>query len=311
MARKNSPRLIGTPVEEGARFELGETVSLAVRSSERDIAVHVYSQPRFFRELFSRVPLARGITRLLASLSRFFSGLQYSSLMHPQLSVRGGAKMRKTARLFQTTPQVISAMITALLAPIALLSGLWLLPWLVERLLNAFGGVPYLAVNLVACAFRIAGLYLSVAVCARMKLLNRLSMYRGAIAKVTNAYEIYGANPTEAEVRRSPELTERSDGAFLLIALSLMMIGCALVRVDSAWLAILVRLGMLFAGAAIADECILPIENARADSILAHLRRRYARLQLLFTLDAHPQMLEVALCALRAAIDNDVSDEID
>ena len=90
-----------------------------------------------------------------------------------------------------------------------------------------------------------------------------------------------------------------------------MMIGCALVRVDSAWLAILVRLGMLFAGAAIADECILPIENARADSILAHLRRRYARLQLLFTLDAHPQMLEVALCALRAAIDNDVSDEID
>ena len=87
--------------------------------------------------------------------------------MHPQLSVGGGAKMRKTARLFQTTPQVISAMITALLAPIALLSGLWLLPWLVERLLNAFGGVPYLAVNLVACAFRIAGLYLSVAVCAQ------------------------------------------------------------------------------------------------------------------------------------------------
>lgn len=311
MARKHSPRLIGTPVEEGARFELGETVSLAVRSSERDIAVHVYSQPHFFRELFSRIPLARGVTRLLSSFLRFFAGLSFSSLMHPQLSVRGSAKMRRTARLFQTTPQLITALITALLAPAALLCGLWLLPWLIERLLLALGGVPYIAVNLITCAFRIAGLYLSVAVCARMKLLNRLSMYRGAIAKVVNAYEIYGANPTDAEVRRSPELTERSDGSFWLTTLALMLVGCALVRVDSALLAILVRLGILFAAAAIADECILPIENARADSVLARLRRRYARLQLLFTLEAHPQMLEVALCALRAAVENDVSDEID
>lgn len=311
MNRRNAPRLVGTPVEEGVRFELGETVSLAVRNADHDIAIHVYQQPRFFRDLFSKIPLARGVVRMLSAISRFFSGLRFSQLLNPQSAMRGTPRARRIAKLFQTTPQFLAGLADILLIPAAFLAGLWLIPRLIELLLSAFSGIPHFAVNAVCCAFRIAGLFLSVAIVSRFKLINRLSMYRGAIAKVTNAYEIYGANVTEAEVARSSDLTERSDGAFLLIALSLMMIGCALVRVDSAWLTLLVRLGMLFAGAAIADECILPIENARADSVLAHLRRRYARLQLLFTLDAHPQMLEVALCALRAAIDNDVSDEID
>ena len=52
MNRRNTSRLVGTPVEEGVRFELGETVSLAVRNADHDIAIHVYQQPRFFRDLF-------------------------------------------------------------------------------------------------------------------------------------------------------------------------------------------------------------------------------------------------------------------
>lgn len=311
MSRRNACRLIGTPVEEGVRFELGETVSLAVRNADHDIAIHVYQQPRFFRDLFSKIPLARGVARMLSAISRFFSGLRFSQLLNPQSAMRGTPRARRIAKLFQTTPQVLAALVNVLLIPAAFLAGLWLVPRLIELLLSAFSGIPRFAVNAVCCAFRIAGLFLSVAVVSRLKLINRLSMYRGAIAKVTNAYEIYGANVTEAEVARSSELTERSDGAFLLIALSIALIGFALVRTSSVWIALAVRAGILVLSAAIAGEMLHPIENARADTVFARLRSRFARLQWLFTLEAHPQMIEVALQALHAATENDLSEVIE
>ena len=192
MNRRNTSRLVGTPVEEGVRFELGETVSLAVRNADHDIAIHVYQQPRFFRDLFSKIPLARGVVRMLSAISRFFSGLRFSQLLNPQSAMRGTPRARRIAKLFQTTPQFLAGLADILLIPAAFLAGLWLIPRLIELLLSAFSGIPHFAVNAVCCAFRIAGLFLSVAVVSRLKLINRLSMYRGAIAKVTNAYEIYG-----------------------------------------------------------------------------------------------------------------------
>ena len=311
MNRRNAPRLVGTPVEEGVRFELGETVSLAVRNADHDIAIHVYQQPRFFRDLFSKIPLTRGVVRMLSAISRFFSGLRFSQLLNPQSAMRGTPRARRIAKLFQTTPQFLAGLADILLIPAAFLAGLWLIPRLIELLLSAFSGIPHFAVNAVCCAFRIAGLFLSVAVVSRFKLINRLSMYRGAIAKVTNAYEIYGANVTEAEVARSSDLTERSDGAFLLIALSIALIGFALVRTEHVWVALAVRIGILVISAAIAGEILHPIENARADTIFARLRSRFARLQWLFTLEAHPQMIEVALQALHAATENDLSEVIE
>ena len=311
MGRKNAARLIGSPIPEGVRFELGETVSLAVRNADHDVGVHVYPQTHFFRDFFSSFPLIRGVVRLFSCLSRFFSGLNGSALLNPQESARGTARIRKTAKLFQTTPQSIYALVDFLWIPVLFLGGLWLIPYLVQLLLETFNGIPRFAVNAVCCAFRVAGLFLSVAMVSRLKLINRYSMYRGAMAKVTNAYEIYGANVTEAEISHSSLLTERSDGVFLLLVLSLTIIGGALIRTDAVWLRIPVRIGLILVASALVGEILLPIEHARADTILSRLRSRMARLQLVFTLEPHPQMLEVALCALHAATENDISDVID
>ena len=299
-------------MEEGVRFELGETVSLAVRNADHDIAIHVYQQPRFFRDLFSKIPLARGVVRMLSAISRFFSGLRFSQLLNPQSAMRGTPRARRIAKLFQTTP-AISCRACRYSSDSRGVSGGALAdsPSDRSRCFPPFPEYPHFAVNAVCCAFRIAGLFLSVAVVSRLKLINRLSMYRGAIAKVTNAYEIYGASVTEAEVARSSELTERSDGAFLLIALSIALIGFALVRTEYVWVALAVRIGILVISAAIAGEILHPIENARADTIFARLRSRFARLQWLFTLEAHPQMIEVALQALHAATENDLSEVIE
>ena len=311
MGKKNAVRLTGTPIPEGVRFELGETVSLAVRNVERDIAVHVYPETHFFRDFFSGIPFVRGIVRLFGSISRFLSGLHEAALLNPQTTVRGSARARKFAKLFQTTPQGLAEILNVILIPLILLAGLWGLPRAVEGILSLIDGVPRFAVNTVCCAFRIAGMLLSVAVLSRIRLLNRFSMYRGAMAKVVNAYEIYGANLTDAEISRCSVLTERSDGAFLLIVLSVAMIGFALIRTDVFALKLAMRAGFLLLSSALVNEILQPIENARNNAFLARLRRPLMRLQGLFTLDPHPQMIEVALCAFHAATENDISDVIE
>lgn len=98
MNRRNTSRLVGTPVEEGVRFELGETVSLAVRNADHDIAIHVYQQPRFFRDLFSKIPLARGVVRMLSAISRFFSGLRFSQLLQSPVRNARGRRVRAELR---------------------------------------------------------------------------------------------------------------------------------------------------------------------------------------------------------------------
>ncbi len=311
MVRKGKTHLIGTPIAEGVRFELNETVSLAVRNADHDIAVHVYPQTHFFRDLFAGLPLVRGIVRLFSSIGRLLSGLKNSAPLNPQISVRGSARTKRIAKLYQTTPQNLAEVGDVLLIPIIFLICLWGIPFLIGQLLGLIPDIPRYAVNAVCCAFRIAGLSLSVATIARIKLVNRLAMYRGAIAKVKNAYEIFGFNLTDAEVSRSSILTESSDGVFALIALSLAIIGFALVRTTSFGMTIAVRICIILLSSAITDELLLPIESARTDTVFARLRRRISRIQLLFTLDPHPQMTEVALCALRAAAENDLSDIID
>ena len=118
MARKDRTRLIGTPVAEGVRFELGETISLAVRNTHHDIAVHVYPQTHFFRDLFAGLPLVRGIVRLFSSIGRLFSGIKDGSILKPQTSVRGSSRTRRLAKLFQTTPQNLAELVDILLIPI-------------------------------------------------------------------------------------------------------------------------------------------------------------------------------------------------
>ena len=69
------------------------------------------------------------------------------------------------------------------------------------------------------------------------------------------------------------------------------------------------RIGVILAAAAVSNEIILPLERANPNSLLAVLHRPLMGLQHLFTIEPHNQMIEVALCAFRAAYENDLSRE--
>lgn len=301
--------VLATPVAEGVRFEVGRSTACAVRNRRRDITVRVRRERRLLRSILGRIPLVRGVIRLFAAIASFFSGLSESAKMEPREAVRSSAFTQEFARLFRTSPQSVVACLSAL-AIAAILPAMMLgLPKLVEAALLALPGLPRFAVNAVCCMFRVLGALLSVYMICRLRIVNRLCMYRGAAGKVINAYEAYGAGLTHEEVVLSPRLTDRSDGAFLVVVVLLSIIAFACVRTDDLLLQLAYRAGAILAIAAVVNEIILPLERANPNGVLATVRQPLMELQHLFTIEPHNQMIEVALCAFRAAYENDLSRE--
>lgn len=298
-----------TPVAEGVRFEFGTAAACAVRNRQKDVTVRVVQKDHTFRGIIERIPFIRGAARLLGAFGALLSGLNESASLKPRSAYRGSAFTREFARLFQIKPQSIAAFGSALLIPVILLLLFIGLPSVVESLLLHIPGLPRAIVNIVCCMFRLLGAVLSVYTICRLKVVNRLCMYRGAAGKVINAYEAYGEGLTHETVVLSPRLTDRSDGTFLLIVMLVSIAIFAGVRTNGLLVQLYTRAGIILAVAAIVNEILLPLENADPNGRLASVRRPLMELQHLFTIEPHNQMIEVALCAFRAACENDRSEE--
>lgn len=306
MANNKVSRVMGTPIAEGVRFQIGEAAVYAVRNEQKDISVRVRRETLFFRDLFNKIPFVRGVARLLGAFGRMFSGFNQSAQMNPQCVIRSGSFSRGFASLFRTTPQALWAMLSGLLIPVILAACIIGLPTLVEYGLSYITDIPRFAVNTVCCMFRVGGAVLSVCLIARLRVVNRLCMYRGAASKVLNAYEAYGPNLTHEDVLLSSRLTDRSDGAFAIVVMILSLIGFACIRTDGVAAQLTWRAVIILASAAVSNELIRPLERAKPESLGATLRRPLVSLQHLFTIEPHNQMIEVAVCAFRAAYENDL-----
>jgi len=306
MSHNNDTILSGIPMAEGVHFKLGSASAFAVRTDSKDIDVRVRNESHALRRLLSRIPLLRGVVRLLCAVIDFFSALNQSGRMNPQRVVRCSAFTRYFADLFSTTPQTLRALLCGLLIPVILIAALSGVPALIEYGLITFAALPRFAVNIICCAFRLSGALLAVYAICHMRPINRLCMYRGAVSKVINASEAYGPGLTHEDALLSSRLTDASDGAFAIVVLLASIIGFSAMRTDGLVMQLAYRIGVILASSAVLNELILPLERALPDTIGAALRTPLMALQHLFTIEPHNQMIEVAICAYRAAYENDV-----
>ena len=297
----------GVPVAEGVRFRIGTATVCAVRTESRDIAVHVRQQSHFLRRTLGRIPLLRGALRPLWALNDLLGGLNDSAALEPQRAIRGKRISKRFAELFRTHPQTLAAFGSALLLPIIVACTMLGMPMLVEWLLGMVPDLPRALVNGICCMFRMLGVVLCTFMTARLRVINRLCMYRGAMGKVLNAYEAYGEEVTHEEALLSSRLTDRSDGAFVLAAAMLSIAAYAFVRPGTPLYGVGGRIAIFFAICAVLNEFILPVENARQGTTLSELRAPLHLLQQLFTIEPHNQMIEVAVCAFHTARDNDLT----
>ena len=304
-ARHN--HISGLPVVEGVRIEFGSASACAVRTRNRDIAVYVRQQSRYYGRTFRGVPLLRGVARLFGSVARMLGGLRQSARMRPRAGVRGSTSQRRFAELFRTRPLSIAAFLNAIAMVLITAAMMVAMPMLAQTLLLMIDGLPRFAINIVGCLFRLLGLVLSVYMIARLRVISRLCMHRGAVGKVINAYEAYGDSLTVDEAAQSSYLTNVSDGAFLLTTAGVAIVFFALVPPwIGSWMP-LARFALLLAAAAVTNEVMRPLERAKPDGFGATLRKPFCEMQNIFTLPPDRSMLEVAVCAFQAAYDNDLN----
>ena len=291
----------GTPVSEGVRLEVGKYTVFAVRKADKDIAVRMRREPREFLRIGMRIPFVRGIVRLFRDIIRFFDGLAESAELKPQRIVRGTAFERGVARLLHAHPQSIATLSSALLMLLISLMFLFAAPLGAEALLMAKFELSRPWVNGIVCALRICGFLMAIGLSGRLRVFNRLLMYRCAINKVTNCYECRDALTVE-NASRYPRYARRSEAAFLISVMLVSMILFSLVRMENVLLSIAVRIAILLGVAAVLNEPFSALEVAELNWATRILRTPIDLMQHMTTLEPHPQMMELTVCAFRAAL---------
>ncbi len=290
-----------TAVAEGVRLEVGKYTVFAVRNAQKDISVRMRREPRKFLRACMAIPFVRGIARLIRDVLRFFDGLSESAELDPQHPVRGNCVERFIARILHIYPQTIVTLVSAIMIlPVALIC-LYAAPAGAALLFESLFMPSRLALNLLVALVRIMGVLLSVAALCRLRVFKRLSMYKGAINKVINCYECRDEVSVE-NIATYPILTRRSEPAFVLCVLCISLLLFPLIRPMNFLFTALLRVAILLGVAALFDEPFLALEEARMTKGVWIARAPIDFIQHMTTLEPHPQMLEVAVCAFEAAM---------
>lgn len=307
MSKKTRNQLSAAPVAEGVRFTIGTATAFAVRRDNKDIALRIRRERRPVRAAMANTPFVRGMLRLWQALFGLMDGISESGELQPQRISRGNRLERGMAELFQFHPESLVGLLSGVAAIFCLVIAIWGFPLAVQRWILPNFELSAGWINGIMCFCRIAGALLGVFLCTRLRVVNRLCMYQGAINKVLNAYEDRRATPDIEAACAASRLYRRSDAAFLMVVLAVSLVAFTLIRTFTLPIQILVRILIVFAAAAIVNEPVYLVERFSAANPLRVLRAPLMWLERMFVIEPHAQMVEVALCAFNAAKENNMA----
>ena len=306
MARKSRTQLSASPVAEGARFTIGTATAFAVRRESKDIALRIRRERRPVRSMMARTPFVRGMLRLTQSVFGLVDGISESGELEPQRIAKGNRLERGLGELFQFHSESLVAFLSGVAAIVCLAGTICGLPQAVKTWILPNFELTAGWTNAIMCFCRIVGALLGVFLCTRLRVMNRLCMYQGAINKVLNAYEAHRRTPDIEETCAASRLYRRSDAAFLMVVLMVSLIAFTLIRTFTLPIQILVRILIIFTVAAVVNEPIYLVERFSNTNPLRVLRAPLMWLERMFVIKPHSQMVEVALCAFNAAKENNM-----
>lgn len=294
-------RFSGTAVSEGVRIEVGSYTVFAVRNEDRDISMRVRKEPRKVLRTLMRIPLLRGVCRMLRDIYRFFDGLAEGSELKPQKAAQGGAAMRKIAKALHVHSQSLCAVVSFFLLPVLAFLLLYAAPVGAEALLHDLTVLTRAQINIIVCIFRIVCLIAGVGCACRLPVFRRLLMYKSAVNQATNCYECRDELTVE-NAMRYPREGRRSEAAFLMCVAIVSMILFAFLKIDHILLSVLARALILFGVAAVLNEPFAALEDAELNAATRILRAPMDLFQHMTTVAPNPQIMEVAVSAFQAAL---------
>ena len=297
-------RFSGTPVSEGVRLEVGKYTVFAVRNEDRDISVRIRREPRAVLRTLMRIPLLRGITRVLRDIYRFFDGIAESAELNPQKANQGGSFARRTAKFLHAHPQSLCAFFTFCMLPVIAFLMLYIAPKGAEVLLYDLTGLTRPWINCIVCAFRILSLLAGVYLTCRLPVIKRMMMYKTAINQAVNCYESRDEISVE-NAMQYPRWSRRSEPAFLMCVAVCSMVVFAFLKIDNIFLAALARALVFFGVAAVLNEPFAALEAAELNIATRILRAPMDLFQHMTIVAPNAQVMEVAVSAFQAALGED------
>ncbi|MFS8640759.1 MAG: DUF1385 domain-containing protein [Symbiobacteriaceae bacterium] len=274
----------GQAVIEGVMMRGPRWMAIAVRRPDGEIAVHREEvRPLAQRYPVLRLPILRGMAAMVEALTLGVTALAFSAnqampdeeqLSRGEMTATMAAGFLLALALFVVAPTLLTSYVKAL-------SATPLITHLVEGVLRLGIFLGYLV-----------GISL-------MKDIQRVFQYHGAEHKVINAYEA-GDELTVENVRRHSREHKRCGTSFLLYAVVISILIFSFINVESFWLRIIARLGVLPLVAGVAYEWIR-IAGRSDNALVNALSRPGMWLQGLTTREPDDSQIEVAIASFETA----------
>lgn len=267
------------------------SAALAVRRPDNSIETRELKIPGWAGGRFRTVPLIRGV---LVFAETLVVGMQ-------ALTMSASLAMDEGDSSEPTSPVTIA--LTLLVAILAGIGLFFMLPLFASKWLEA-GGISDFGANVAEGALRLGAFIAYIYLIARLKDVQRVLAYHGAEHMAVAAHEA-GAELDIASVRRFPRAHPRCGTAFLLTVMVVSIVVFMFVPRDPLPLVVASRILLVPVIAAISYEIIRFAGS--------HPKNRWVRvitgpnllLQELTTREPDDAQIEVAICAMNAAIAQD------
>ncbi len=280
----------GQAVMEGVLMRGKQLAAIAVRRADGEIVVKTEPLSALYRGPISKIPFLRGIPLLWDSLGLGMRALFYSAEVvgqaeDPEFTLSGAGGLAMGA--------------------ISLLAGMTLfmvLPSLLAGLLVS--AEQALLFNLVEGIIRLTILIGYLLVVGRMEDIRRVFAYHGAEHKTINAHEA-GAPLTVEAVGEFTTAHPRCGTAFLLMVVFISILVFAPLGKPALLVRLLSRLALLPVISGIAYELLRFTGKHATNPLIRALIAPNLALQRLTTREPEPEMLAVAIAALKAVLEGE------
>jgi len=283
----------GQAVIEGVMMRGRKSVVTAVRRPSGGLAMDIKPIPTFYTSWMRRTPLIRGIVVLIEAMVLGIKSLLYS------------ANIAMEEEEEEITSKAVWGMIASALVLVVVL--FFIAPLFLTKLANPL--IPNsLVFHIIEGVIRLAIFIAYLKIISLLPDIKRVFTYHGAEHKTVNAYEA-GA-PLEVEaVREHSKAHVRCGTSFLFAVLIIAIIVFAFVGRQTIWLMILSRVVLIPVIAALGYEFTYFGARHVKNVLVRIILSPGLLLQSLTTGEPDDSQLEVAITALRKAVELDELEE--
>lgn len=297
----------GQALIEGILMRGPSSIAIAVRKPDSSIAVEKRAAEGITkRNRFLGLPFVRGTSSLVESLIIGVKALTYSSQFY-DAEEEPGRFERWLERIFKKDAENVEAGFTVLVSLLLAIGIFFIFPSLLFALISRYIH-PIVFKNLIEGIIRMAIFILYIYIISRMKDIKRVFQYHGAEHKSIFCYENLEELTVE-NARKYTTLHPRCGTNFLFIVMLVSIFVYSFLGWQRILIRILLRIVMLPVVAGISYEMLRFL--GRSKSKFVHtLAYPGLLLQKLTTAEPDDGMLEVAIAALNAVLEDTKGEDV-